>query len=558
MPFHSIGKQRISQQALEDIQGLVLSDYSELQCASFLFLEVEDPEGAKAWLAQVSEELTTAALLPTHTETRRNVALTHAGLIRLGVQQETLQTFPLEFREGMASRSHVLGDTGQSAPSQWEFGGLTGARSQQRIHLLLMLHARTPGALRALLEREEKRLAGRLRVLFTQEANRLPAEKEHFGFKDGVSQPAFKVAGGLGDRKGEPPLPAGEFVLGYHNLYDRLPWSPSVQAEEDVCLTDQGTVGILERHPERGRKDLGLNGSYLVLRKLEQDVPGFWASLVRKGAPADREKVLALAAKRMGRDVDGGLPPPDGGARRAPDTVSPKDSGFGHNDLEGRRCPFGSHARRANPRDALDLNATQEDLERGSFRARRALKRARKEALRLSNLHRILRRSIPYGPPLVVGQELRGLQELLERTGERSESASESRGLLFMALNANIGRQFEFIQQSWLNNTKLEGYYDEADPIASGGEAPIRMTLPQEPFCQHEDGLQRHVTVKGGAYFFLPSKRALKFLAACRLPRRLRLRRQATGAGAAAAPCASASRASSGCPARAGGSPAPG
>jgi Dyp-type peroxidase family len=541
--FHGL-KGELSQEAREDLQGLVLLDYKELRCACFLFLEIKDREGTKAWLAQLSEEITTAALLSAHGEERRNIALTPAGLIQLGVQQETLQTFPLEFREGMALRSQVLGDTGESAPRHWEFGGLTGKRRQQKLHILLMLHARTPQALRSLQEREEKRVQGRLRVLFTQDASRLPAEKEHFGFKDGVSQPAFKVAGERRDSPGEDTLPAGEFVLGYRNLYDRQPWSPSVPAEEDVCLTAEGTVGILAPHPEQGRKDLGLNGTYLVLRKLEQDVAGFWASLARRqqqdGTSLERGKVLALAAKLMGRDVDGELLPPDGRGK-GQDAVSQEHPGFLHDDLEGRRCPFGAHARRANPRDALDLNVTTEDLERMSLWTRWACEREGRKARQLVNLHRLLRRSIPYGAPLVVGKELEGLQELFHGSEERKEEAASSRGLLFMAINANIGRQFEFVQQTWLNNTKLEGYYDEKDPIASGGEAPNRLTLPKEPFCQHEEGLQRHVTVKGGAYFFLPSKRTLKFLAACRLPRS---RAAPKRAGAAAAPCASASPAS--------------
>ena len=89
-------------------------------------------------------------------------------------------------------------------------------------------------------------------------------------------------------------------------------------------------------------------------------------------------------------------------------------------------------------------------------------------------------------------------------------------GILFLALNASLARQFEFIQQSWLNNPKFNGLYDEKDPLSSASSGGEMMTLQAKPLREHLHGLPRFVTVRGGAYFFLPSIRAIKFLAQIR------------------------------------------
>jgi deferrochelatase/peroxidase EfeB len=131
-----------------------------------------------------------------------------------------------------------------------------------------------------------------------------------------------------------------------------------------------------------------------------------------------------------------------------------------------------SHVRRANPRDALPPNAEL--------------------SLQASRRHRILRRGITY-------------------------SDESGKGMLFIGLNANIARQFEFLQQTWLNNGKFGGRYDERDPLGTQGAG--RMTLPRQPLRRCVEGIQHFVTMKGGGYFFLPSIRALKFLARLESPR---------------------------------------
>jgi deferrochelatase/peroxidase EfeB len=104
---------------------------------------------------------------------------------------------------------------------------------------------------------------------------------------------------------------------------------------------------------------------------------------------------------------------------------------------------------------------------------------------------------------------------------EQTEEYEEpERGLYFICLNANISRQFEFVQSSWLNNPTFDGLYDDADPLvaphgshSSGGAT---FTVPARPIRRRVTGLPQFVTVHGGGYFFLPGVRALRYLAGLR------------------------------------------
>jgi deferrochelatase/peroxidase EfeB len=204
------------------------------------------------------------------------------------------------------------------------------------------------------------------------------------------------------------------------------------------------------------------------------------------------------------------------------------DYQFALRDSNGQGCPFGAHIRRANPRDALNLNASADatpDASNASWwkwlsPKWRSSRSARELSKRITSRHRILRRGIPYGGDcLLRGDNLKGLEALVHEPKAPSDTAQ--RGLLFISINANISRQFEFIQQTWLNNPKLEGYYDERDPIASvresGGRGATHLTIPKT-FPHRRLDIHSFVTVRGGAYFFLPSVSALEFLASCEPP----------------------------------------
>ncbi len=87
---------------------------------------------------------------------------------------------------------------------------------------------------------------------------------------------------------------------------------------------------------------------------------------------------------------------------------------------------------------------------------------------------------------------------------------------MFMCINANIERQFEFVQQTWINNPTFNGLYDERDPIFghTGSQQDGTMTIPREPVRRRLHNLGGFVTIRGGGYFFLPGIKALKYLAA--------------------------------------------
>ncbi|MGH2579084.1 MAG: Dyp-type peroxidase, partial [Actinomycetota bacterium] len=165
-----------------------------------------------------------------------------------------------------------------------------------------------------------------------------------------------------------------------------------------------------------------------------------------------------------------------------PDLSKSNNFGYHQLDQDGISCPLGSHIRRANPRDSS--------------------KKHPDDALRSANNHRLLRRGRPYGLPIA---------DPPRRPGE--EEAAE-RGLVFLCLNGDIERQFEFVQHTWLNNPEFAGLCSEVDPLVGDpGPGGGHFTEQREPVRRRLGGLSRFVTVKGGAYFFMPGVPALRYLA---------------------------------------------
>ncbi|HEU4408566.1 MAG TPA: Dyp-type peroxidase [Polyangiaceae bacterium] len=460
--------------ALEDLQALVLYAYKGLPRSRYLFLRVVDPPRARRWLGRALAEVPDAR--PARTPARAvHLAFGWPGLVRLGLPEAAAATFPREFRQGMAheERARALGDRGQAAPERWQFGGPEAAP----LDLLLMLFATDDGALGALDGRHRRELeAGGLALVHAEDGYVAPEGREHFGFRDGLSQPAIAgvarrpEAGDEAGAAGEAVAP-GEFVLGYKNEYGALPLSPSVAPDED-------RAGLLPALPG-GRRDLGRNGTYLVFRKLAQDVGAFrtylrHATARPDGAP-DPGAAALLAARMVGR-WPGGAPLVASG-RDDPALANANAFSFA-DDRRGLRCPLGAHVRRCNPRDGLAPGPAA--------------------SARASRRHRLVRRGRPYGPPLPPDCPDDGVD----------------RGLLFVVLNANLRRQFEFIQQTWVNNPKFDGLSDEDDPLAGarlGGQA--HFTVPRDPLRERHHALPRFVWPRGGGYFFLPGLRALRYLA---------------------------------------------
>jgi Dyp-type peroxidase family len=460
-----------------DVQGLVLRGYAKLPECRYLLLHIDDPVGAVAWLRQILPRI--APGQPAAEGVALQVAFTYAGLEAFGLGAQALAGFSRELREGMVSehKSRFLGDEGESSPAHWRWGG----PNNPAVHVLVLLLADTPARLGSSLAQIHAGLGiGGLSEVLTLEASSLSGF-EPFGFADGVSQPSIEgyhpTASSLHQVK------AGEFLLGYPNEYGLYTERSLLPAAEDP----RARLGLdREGSP---RHDLGRNGSYLVFRQLRQDVAAFRSTLDaltrRPDGSSDLEARDRLAAKMVGRWPSGAS------LVMAPDADEPaaaqlNEFGYHHEDPEGLRCPLGSHVRRANPRDSLDPHPGTE------------------HSLRVNHRHRLLRRGRSYGAPLP-----EAATDGAATDGAASNGAE--RGIFFIALNANISRQFEFVQHSWLLDPHFNGLYAEADPIA-GGAHGNQFSLAGTPTPERCLGLPRFVSVVGGAYFFLPSLRALTFL----------------------------------------------
>jgi Dyp-type peroxidase family len=443
---------------LPDIQGLVLFAYASLRHARYLHVSFRDPEARpNAWLAELRSEVH-GALRPTrHHDERVHVALTHPGLARLGLAEGELTTFPRELQQGMSDclRARVLGDEGASDPSAWEMGG----PRTPPLHALLLLFAKTEEGADALRDRLAARVAAHGGEVVHEDRAQIHAPmREPFGFRDGISQP--HVAGSpRSPRSHESEVAAGEFILGYPNAYGEVPPSP------------QGLDGF----------DLGANGSYLVYRKLRQDTAEFWQCMLDRASPrGEPQAATRLASRIVGRWPSGAplvrYPERDPGA-----SGTSEDFAFAAEDPLGHACPLGAHIRRANPRDMLPP--------------------APAESLTAVSRHRLLRRGRPYGPP----PEATPIASANEKAAER--------GLVFVALNTSLRRQFEFVQQTWLNNPKFASLDDERDPLVGNAPDGQSFTLQGTPARRRVTGLSTFVTVRGGGYFFIPGLRALAWLA---------------------------------------------
>lgn len=437
---------------LADIQGIVLFAYAALAHARYVSITFDADARPRQWLAEIRHEVHGAGQYDHHHDQCVQVAFTHAGLATLGLAESELDSFPRELQQGMGNplRARVLGDE----PGEWAFG----APHHAPLHALLLLFAKSDAGVVALRDR----LAARLEsfgghVVYEDAAELREPLHEAFGFADGIAQPHVK--GSPKQRKAhESEVAAGEFVLGYPNAYDELPPSP------------HGHDGF----------DLGKNGSYLVYRKLHQDTAGFWRHMLDHAEPAgDPKAATKLAASIIGRWPSGAplvkYPDADPGASGSRD-----DFVFHDEDPKGHRCPLGAHIRRANPRDMLSPSP--------------------EESLKAVGRHRILRRGRPYGTRA-------------PRTPiAGSKALYAERGLVFLALNASFRRQFEFVQQTWINNPKFGGMYDERDPLIGNVAGGQHFSIPAVPARRRLANLQSFVTLKGGGYFFLPSRSALAWL----------------------------------------------
>jgi deferrochelatase/peroxidase EfeB len=347
------------------------------------------------------------------------------------------------------------------------------------------------------------------------------AKLEPFGFVDGISQPVIR--GTYKALRGADPIhivEAGEFILGYPDNRGNMPPGPTLPAITDPHnrLPLVGGANGFEQTVVENDRDLGFNGTFLVIRQLEQDVGGFKDYCTEEGErlkgrlpPPYNVTADFVAAKLIGRWQDGSSlvrypyesrteamrKDPDKvhetvrartarqAAIEAPAKAAPtktarsgpahktreiadNDLLFGTEDPEALRCPFGAHIRRANPRDSLAPGSADQ--------------------IDISNRHRIM------------------------RVGRQYEDG-DKRGLLFMCLNADIERQFEFVQQTWLKSPSFHGLSCEKDPVLGDGETgSCGYTIPSRQGPLTLQPMPAFVTTKGGGYFFMPGKRLIEYL----------------------------------------------
>jgi len=518
---------------LHDIQGGIIKAYGRygFPRARFLLLRVKEAQKARAFVRQLVPDVTTSiAWTPPEAGSRgqpkppatTNIAFSYRGLREIGVPRDSLQSFPDEFAMGMQPRRDILGDDGASSTERWD----PVWKAPDDVHILVWINGESQGAVEkryqqivdmlrthavALEELRGHRGPGGRDDLPYQDASAIylngePTPKEHFGYTDGISNPFFKgigsheenVMGGgkvtglpAHTRAGWQALETGEFLLGYK---DEALESPEAPVPE-----------LLSR-----------NGTFVVYRKLHQNVGAFDRYLDRFGRdfPNGPE---ALAAKFVGRWRNGAplttfptekeanefsrewlaaktaITSATTSAERqaAKDRfalLNAKFTAFDYTkDLEGGRCPVGAHIRRANPRGALEFG------QKGAFESPGAI----------SNRRRILRRGLPYG----------------DSTERRDDG---DHGVIFMAMNASIRRQFEFVQQQWMNYGNDFRLANDKDPIVGNhglttdGKPDGRMIAqthpsdPAPPFISSQ--LPRFVETRGGEYFFMPSLTALRMI----------------------------------------------
>ncbi|HEY6891866.1 MAG TPA: Dyp-type peroxidase, partial [Solirubrobacter sp.] len=458
MPGASEPRVRVGQ-----IQGNVVPGFNTGH-QRLVGLRIEDPKRARRWLQDGLGKITTCAHVRDERPSRqhrdeplahtwRNLCFSHRGLGLLGTPELERIHDPW-FRDGMWAVAGALGDDGHD-------GWAHGTCAETTPDVLAILADNDEGQLDQACERLiDDAQRHRLKASFVERGARHPEKLEAFGFRDGVSIPAVR---GYADDTGDPlskrraaddPLAArwsradqalvwpGQAVFGYHGQSSTDPLAHG----DVVCGGPRWMV----------------DGSYLVFRRLVQDVGRFERFLeqaaCRMSAASQRDvKPVQVAALLVGRWPNGNplVRDPDGDQRAIDganvfgymaDTPACPATGLGAApaDLDGDLCPHFAHIRKVNPRDAgTDMGTPADTL------------------LRL-----LLRRGIPFGPPLIGG----------------GDPAAE-RGLMFLGYGATIEDQFEFITRRWINSA-LHPRFGGRDPLI-GADRPW-------------------VTPTGGGYFFAP------------------------------------------------------
>jgi deferrochelatase/peroxidase EfeB len=545
---------------LPDIQGNIDRPYGRygFPYARYLLFHISEGEGAAGrWFVdQLRRHVTTAEpwsssrtsdapILRPKPPVTLNIAFTWQGLLALDLPTRTLRGMPDEFIEGMACRKHILGDLGPSDPERWDKvwceANLPGGK---RVHILVALNAQakpTDGKpvdeldvwtnwLCSLCDQEPVR--GTIKLMKGhgrdgtgpwQDSNAImachpgtntlvPTPKEHFGFTDGLSDPVFDGQCVLSDNP-RSVIGNGKLMPGPYDM--EKSWQPLATGEFILGHSSEAQELELASVPD----DFMRNGTFMALRKLHQNTGTFLAAMEEHAAAYKEVAGLAsldearetLKAKMVGRWSNGvplTLAPTyqemqtvlaqyplllkqEQGVPLTPDEARQAKAQLGEfmrataevrycDDPEGVKCPLGAHLRRANPRDMLD---PAPDPGTG--------------ASTLTNRRRILRRGLPYGVP--------------------TPNDEDEHGVFIMALCASLFRQFEFVQQQWMQYGLDFEAGNDTCPIIGNRDQSRKFVVAADPKSGKlpyiASPLPQFVEVRGGDYFFIPSLTALRMIA---------------------------------------------
>jgi Dyp-type peroxidase family len=315
-------------------------------------------------------------------------------------------------------------------------------------------------------------------ILFARNAAaRERVTREHQNFL--ARTPGVEVLSSL-DLDGFPPFDYAHDHFGYHDRLSQpeiegggiepTPGSGAPVKGGEFILGHVDESGELVPLPQP--EILSRNGTFMAYRRLQEHVGAFRDFLRQHGGPTAEGQEL-LAAKLMGRWRSGAplvLAPEKDDPALGADYQRNNNFNYAQMDPQGYAIPLGSHIRRMNPRD------TAVNLQR----------------------RRMIRRGATYGPPLPEGAPEDGVD----------------RGIAAFILCASLVRQFEFAQNVWINDPNFHELGNERDPFVGNQDGTFDMTIPKRPIRRKITGLPAFTTLKGGAYFFLPSIKALRYLAA--------------------------------------------
>lgn len=499
----------------EHVQSLVFKGYPMLEhtiCAAIALPDMSSAVGRRKvhdWLAMLGDAVTFGELSRPGEEPTF-VGFSAAGIARIldpnGIADDAealMSSFPPAFRMGMGSRGGVLRDTGASAPPEWRWTDAPGiAREERAVDAMLFVYGGSEADCAAALDRHRQALGPEC-LLFT--IGTQPTAKsrqsggkafyEHFGFRDGISQPVIRgTQRSAKDATTLDLVEPGEMILGYRGNSGYAAPPITLPAEMDrrndlaVAVPESETGWRFPRFRVARSSDLrdfGRNGTFVAVRQMEQHVERFDDFVCRQADLLNSqyrnlEAIVGqkaspdwIAAKMMGRWKDGRPLARRGGGRPGRTASSDhNDFNFGVDDPQGLQCPFGAHIRRANPRGGMQPDDPIET---------EIIKR-----------HRILRRGRAY------------------ETSDGSE-----KGMMFVAICADLERQFEFLQQSWISAPSFQGLQNEPDPVVSTAESPEKnvFTIPTTVGPVTLKNMESFVTIRGGGYFFMPSRAALRYMA---------------------------------------------